>query len=114
MTLGELVKTLKGSIVASIQWRDEGEDLKEILTHIHLIRFCDEKLLNREVLKIEIGSYTINISLKRERQKNMEQENKERMIKEKIIKAYKELNGVEPTKEQVEGIYKAFNECELV
>ena len=61
MTLRELEKTLRGTIVASIQWRDEAGDVKEILTHIHLIKYCNNWLLDSEVLRIDIGLYTIEI-----------------------------------------------------
>ena len=61
MTLRELEKTLRGSIVASIQWRDEDGSIREILTHIHLIKYCNDELLDSEVLRVDIGSYTVEI-----------------------------------------------------
>lgn len=35
-------------------------------------------------------------------------------IKERIIKAYIKLNGVEPTEKQIEEIYNALKECNLI
>lgn len=35
-------------------------------------------------------------------------------IKNRIIAAYKKLNGVEPTEQQIQDIYNAFKECGLL
>lgn len=67
MSLRELEKILRSSNVASIQWKDANFHVKEILTHIHLIKYCDEELLNSEVLRIEIKYNIVEIFLKVER-----------------------------------------------
>ena len=63
MTLNELEQILRGNIVASIQWKDADGNCKEILTHIHLIRYCDHDLLCSEVLRIDIKNNIVEIFL---------------------------------------------------
>lgn len=64
MKLKELEKILRGAIVVSIQWKDDNYKIKEIITHIHLIKYCSDKLLNSEVLRFEIENNTAEIFLK--------------------------------------------------
>ena len=63
MTLKELEQTLRGEGVAVIQWRDRHKQIKEIYTHIHLIEYCNDALLVREVLRVEIKNNDIEIFL---------------------------------------------------
>lgn len=64
MILKELEKVLRGYGVAVIQWRDRSKQIKEILTHIHLIKYCEDALLVREVLRVEIKGNDVEIFLR--------------------------------------------------
>ena len=64
MNLRDLEKILRGNGVAVIQWKDKYNILKEISTHIHFIGHCDDSLLVREVLRLEIKGNDIEIFLK--------------------------------------------------
>lgn len=64
MMLKELEQVLRGYGVAIIQWRDRHKQIKEINTHIHLIKYCNDALLVREVLRVEIKGNDIEVFLK--------------------------------------------------
>ena len=63
MVLKELEKVLRGYCVAVIEWRDSDKKIKNIYTHLHLIKYCDDELLNKEVLRCEIKNSGISIFL---------------------------------------------------
>ena len=63
MVLKELEKVLRGYCVVNIEWRDSDRNIKELSTYLHLIKDCDADLLNKEVLRLEIKSYGIDIFL---------------------------------------------------
>lgn len=102
MTLREFIEVAKSENVAIVIFSDTGEEAN---THLHLIKYFSEETLNRDIDKVELKNNVVVITLK---------EFITHEIKERIIKAYKKLNGVEPTEEQIKDIYKAFKECGLL
>lgn len=63
MVLKELEKVLRGYCVVNIEWRDSDKKIKELSTYLHLIKDCSDELLNKEILRLEIKTYGIDIFL---------------------------------------------------